>query len=689
MTGHAVAAATALGLMLAACASAPPPTPPPPEPPRAAEAATPPPAPVTAPPTPQTLEADAPRATPAGATFTAPGGWSLLMRESSVVLTPPEQDTHVALVDVSAADADAAVAAAWKVHAPEMQRPLMVATSEPGRNGWQERKMYLYETSPNERRVVGAYAFRAGEAWTVVLLDASEPTFEKRRAPTAQMLNSLRPAGYQRESFAGKTPHRLDPERVAKMREFVAQAAKELDVPGVAFSLIDGGKVVFEGGHGVRELGKPEPVDADTLFLAASNTKAMTTMLLARLVDAGKMRWDQPVVEVDPSFKLGDPDTTARVQVRHLVCACTGMPRQDMEWLFEWERSTPASVMKLLGTMQPTSRFGEVFQYSNLMAAAAGYVAGRISYPDRELGAAYDAAMARELFEPLGMRRTTFDFKRAQRTNHASAHGRDLEGRTVLMPMSLNTSVISARPAGGVWTSARELSRYVQLELAKGKLPDGRQLVSEENLLARYAPQVSSGADRTYGMGLSVDTTWGVKVVHHGGDLFGHHSDMLWLPEHGVGAVILTNSDSGVRMRRAFMRRLLEVLFDGQAEAEDDVRASAQQLRTLIKASRERVTIPPDAGAVRELAAHYRSDALGSLTVRTQGTRTVFDLGEWNTAMGSRKNEDGTISFVTIDPGREGLEFVVSREGGKRRLITRDAQHEYVFEEAPPPRAGK
>jgi hypothetical protein len=229
----------------------------------------------------------------------------------------------------------------------------------------------------------------------------------------------------------------------------------------------------------------------------------------------------------------------------------------------------------------------------------------------------------------------------------------------------------------------------VQLELAKGKLPDGRQLVSEENLLARYAPQVSSGADRTYGMGLSVDTTWGVKVVHHGGDLFGHHSDMLWLPEHGVGAVILTNSDSGVRMRRAFMRRLLEVLFDGQPEAEDDVRASAQQLRTLIKASRDRVTIPPDAAAVRELAAHYRSDALGSLTVRTQGTRTVFDLGEWNTAMGSRKNEDGTLSFITIDPGREGLEFVVSSEGGKRRLITRDAQHEYVFEEAPPPRAGK
>ncbi|WP_224248127.1 serine hydrolase domain-containing protein [Hyalangium gracile] len=687
MTGRTIAAPTVLGLLLTACASAPPPSPTPPPP--AAEAAAPAPAPVAAPPAPQVLEADAPRATPAGATFTAPGGWSLRMRESSVELSPPEQDTHVALVDVSATDANAAVAAAWKVHKPEMKRPLEVEMEEPGRNGWQERRVYIYETSPNERRVVRAFALRAGKAWTVVLLDASEPTIERRRAPFGQVLTSLRPAGYQRESFAGKTPHPLDAERVAKMREFVAKAARELDVPGVAISLIDGGKVVFEGGHGVRELGKPQPVDADTLFLAASNTKAMTTLLLARLVDAGKLRWEQPVVEVDPSFKLGDPDTTARVQVRHLVCACTGMPRQDMEWLFEWERATPASAMKLLGTMQPTSRFGEVFQYSNLMAAAAGYVAGHLAYPDREPGAAYDAAMTRELFEPLGMRGTTFDFKRAQSTNHASAHGLDLEGRTTVMPMSLNTSVIFVRPAGGVWTSARDLSRYVQLELARGKLPDGRQLVSEQNLLARYAPQVLAGADRTYGMGLAVDTTWGVKVVHHGGDLFGHHSDMLWLPEHGVGAVILTNSDAGVRMRRPFMRRLLEVLFDGQPEAEDDVRAAAQQLRALVKASRERVTVPPDAAAVKELAAHYRNDALGTLTVRTQGTRTVFDLGEWKSAMGSRRNEDGTLSFSTIEPGLEGLEFVVSSQGGKRQLITRDAQHEYVFEEAPPPRAGK
>jgi Beta-lactamase len=88
-------------------------------------------------------------------------------------------------------------------------------------------------------------------------------------------------------------------------------------------------------------------------------------------VDEGKVRWDQRVTELFPAFKLGDQATTNQVQVRHLVCACSGMPRQDLEWLFEYRNETPVSAMKLLGTMQPTSRFGEVFQYSNLMAAAA------------------------------------------------------------------------------------------------------------------------------------------------------------------------------------------------------------------------------------------------------------------------------------------------------------------------------
>src|SRR5262249_29367420 len=210
--------------------------------------------------------------------------------------------------------------------------------------------------------------------------------------------------------------------RIQIMRDFVADGMKRLQVPGVGFSLIDGGKIVWVGGAGVRELGKPEPIDADTLFIAASNTKALTTLLLAELVDEHKLRWDEPVIEAYPKFKLGDAETTKSVLVKHLICACTGMPRQDLEWLLEFKDKTPESALQLLGTMQPTSRFGEVFQYSNLMASAAGFIGGSIAVPGKELGAAYDQAMREKVFGPLGMKRTTFDFAEAMKGDYARPH---------------------------------------------------------------------------------------------------------------------------------------------------------------------------------------------------------------------------------------------------------------------------
>jgi CubicO group peptidase (beta-lactamase class C family) len=457
---------------------------------------------------------------------------------------------------------------------------------------------------------------------------------------------------------------------------------QELGIPGVSIALVDGGKVVYEGGFGVRELGKPERVDENTLFMAASNTKGITTLLLSELVDEKKLRWDEPVTEAYPSFKLGDADTTKKVLVKNLICACTGLPRQDLEWLFEFKNATPASSLALLGTMQPTSKFGEVFQYSNLMAAAAGYVGAHLIYPNLELGVAYDKAMQEKIFDPLGMKSTTFDYARALAGNHASPHGDDVDGKVAVSSMAFNYAGVAVRPAGGLWTSSRDLIRYVQLELALGKLPDGKQLVSSENLLMRRAPQVALGEDQTYGMGLMVDSTYGIPVVHHGGSLAGYKSDIMFLPDSGIGAVLLTNSDSGGMLLGAFRRRLLEVVFDGKLEAAGDVASQASRYKAELAKERERLVVPADPAQVARLAKHYSSKELGELDVLSQNGATTFDVGEWKSKVASRKNDDGTISFITIDPSIAGFEFVVSERAGKRVLIIRDGQHEYIFAEA-------
>jgi CubicO group peptidase (beta-lactamase class C family) len=630
------------------------------------------------------IAADTPLTTTSGATFTAPSGWSVTSSASKKVLEPPEADSHLALVDVRAENAAAAVAAGWASYRPGANRSLRITTPQTAQNGWDERHVFNYETSPNERAVVYALAWRAGHDWTVAIVEASRSTFEKRNSGFALAIGSLRPKGYQREMFSGRQARPLDTERIARLKDFVQDVMQQFGIPGVGLSLIDGGKVVFQGGLGVKTLGKPDPVDADTLFMAASNTKAMTTLLLAELIDEKKLRWDQPVTEVYPAFKLGDAETTRQVLVKHLLCACTGLPRQDFEWLFNYATATPASSLVSLANMQPTSRFGEVYQYSNVMAGAAGYVGAHVVRANEELGAAYDEAMRSKVFGPLGMTRTTFDFATAMSGNFASPHGDDVDGKTIPARMDNNYSVLPLRPAGGMWTSARDLTKYLLMELALGVLPDGSRLVSKESLLERRKAQIRMGEDTAYGMGLVIDTRYGIPVVHHGGSLFGYKSDMIFLPDQGVGAVVLANADTGGLLTGLLRRRLLEVLFDGKPEAVEQAKVALAQRTANIAKYRERLVVPADAAEVGKLAASYVSPELGALRVRAQDGATIFDFGNWRSAVASRRNDDGTTSFISIDPTIGGFNFVVGERNGKRALIVRDAQHEYAFVETAP-----
>jgi CubicO group peptidase (beta-lactamase class C family) len=622
--------------------------------------------------------------TPAGATFAVPEGWAQHTLSPVVILDPPETDLHLAIVDVAqAADAKSAAASAWELYHVGASHPFKLLTAEVPRNGWDEQAVIDYETSPNEHLAVVSIARRKGSVWTIAIIDGSVSTLEKRGAAVVLITESLRPGGYERESFADKAAHPLDPARVMALVDFVRQSAAALEVPGVGLALIDHGQVVYEGGVGVREVGKTEPVDAHTRFMIASNTKGMSTLLLAELVDEGKLRWDEPVIEAYAAFRLGSAETTHKALVRHLVCACTGLPRKDFEWLFTATAKTPASdTFTLLAKTDPTSGFGEVFQYNNLMASAAGYIGGHIVHPERELGAAYDAAMPEKVFGPLGMADTTLSMPWALAADHASPHSKDVDGKVGVISLDIDRAILPIRPAGGAWSSPHDMILYVRDELTEGILPNGRRLVSAANLLERRRRGVSVGENQWYGMGLVEDATWGVSVIHHGGGLPGFHSDFFLIPSAEVGAVILTNADSGAAILRPFMRRLLEVLYDGREEAAADIATIPKQMEAERAEFRRRLKIPAALADVGKIAHVYVSPDLGRIVVERQGTTTRFRTAAWSSTVASRHNDDGTTSFITSDPAIIGLNFVVGSTAGKRTLTTRDGQHTYVFSEA-------
>ncbi len=624
------------------------------------------------------LSADTSKSTVLGNKFIAPAGWSVSVRGPATIVEAPEGDSRILIVDVKAKDADAAVAAAWAAYQPP-KWPLKVATDVPDKDGWSKQRNYSYQTSPNERRDVAVGVQFANDIWTVVIYDVAQAVGEKRGAQIALIFDKLLPKGYSRETFTGKKAQRLDAARIARLTKFIEDGQKATGVPGVSIGLVQDGKVVFSGGLGVRELGSPAKVNGDTLYMIASNTKGLTTLLLAKLVDAGKLQWKTPVTQVLPQFKLGNADTTKRVLVEHLICACTGLPRQDFEWLFQFKGVTPEGALATLATVQPTSKFGEMFQYSNLLAGAAGFAAGHVLYPHLEIGAAYDKAMQTEVFDPLGMKATTFDYQRALWGNHAMAHAPDVDGKPARAVFELNYSIIPLRPAGAGWSTVNDMLKYVSMELANGALPDGSRYIAKAPLLERREAKVPIGKDAVYGMGLMVDKTYGVPVVHHGGDMIGFHSDMMWLPEQQVGAVVLTNGDPGWLIRGGFRRKLQEVLFDGHPEADADLAASAKTFFAQIAADRKTLVVPANAQEAGKLGAHYKNAALGELAVQRSGAKTVFDFGEWQSEVASRRNPDGTTSFITISPGVSGFEFVVG-SGAKKTLTVRDAQHEYAFE---------
>lgn len=241
----------------------------------------------------------------------------------------------------------------------------------------------------------------------VLLIEGDEASLARREAQVGSLLESLAPQGMKEETFAGRTPRALDQ---AALDRFLFEALNRLEVPGAAVAITLGGRVIYERSLGVRSLEKPEPITAHTLFLMASVTKPMTTLMEASLVDSGLLGWDSKVAQLLPGFALGDPALTSRLVLWHMSCACTGMPRRDLENLFEYGDVTPEQRIASMAQMKPTTGLGETFQYSNLMVAAGGFAAAYAYAPKLSLSQAYARVMQEKLFGPIGMLSSTVDF---------------------------------------------------------------------------------------------------------------------------------------------------------------------------------------------------------------------------------------------------------------------------------------
>ncbi len=333
----------------------------------------------------------------------------------------------------------------------------------------------------------------------------------------------------------------------------VADAMARGQVPGLALAVVRDGRVMLLKGYGVRRPGG-QPVTPRTLFAGGSIAKSFTVTALSMLADEGRLDWDRPVRDQWPGFRLEEP--AAAVTPRDLVTHRTGLPRHDALWyLHAYSRD---QLMDRLRHLRPTHDPGQVFQYNNLMVAAAGVLAGRLA------GTTWENLVRRRILAPLGMTRTVLTLAEFQAAADRTApFFMGAEGR-ITLPLR-DTDAIG--PAAAVYANLEDMTRWLRFHLAGG-VHDGRRLLSAASARAMIMPQVALPGrsphpelgPRHYGMGFYGTTYRGRRLVRHPGVIDGYAALMAFLPDDGLGVVVLTNLSGRNRVPAAVARSVFDRL---------------------------------------------------------------------------------------------------------------------------------
>jgi CubicO group peptidase (beta-lactamase class C family) len=402
------------------------------------------------------------------------------------------------------------------------------------------------------------------------------------------------------------------------------------------------------------------------------------------------MDWDTPVVDILPTFAVADPALTPRITMRNLVCACTGVPRKDLELMFNANDLTAEGIVESLADFEFFTGFGEAFQYSNQMVAAAGYLTALAA--GGEYGTLYDdyvTLLEARIFTPLGMDSTTFSFEEVLASdNYAVPYGLYMDFSFKPLPFEAEESWMDPiAPAGGAWSTILDMASYMIMELNEGVAAEGTRIVSAENLAHTWEPQIAITASDEYGLGWIVSDFDGLQMLSHAGNTLGFTAEFTFLPERNLGVVVLTNQRISF-LNGAVRSRLFEMLFEQPYTADEAFQFSFNLIRDQYLEIRDRSerTAEPEAAALA--VGSFTNDALGDVTIglNSEGM-LIFDAGEFQSELWLYTPDEGkaegeaTVSFLLYDPPLTGLGVRFEPDDdGVYQMALGEGVNEYAFE---------
>ncbi|NNL29419.1 MAG: serine hydrolase [Gemmatimonadetes bacterium] len=454
---------------------------------------------------------------------------------------------------------------------------------------------------------------------------------------------------------------------------FVEGLLDEWKVPGVAVGAVKDGEVVLLEGYGYRNLEDQEPITPQSILAIGSNSKSFTVVLMAQLVDEGRLDWDAPVKAYLPDFQLYDDYATENMRVKDLVTHVSGLPRHDVLW---FGRSlTREELFQRLRHLEPTTTFRGRWQYQNLMFMTAGYLVERIA------GRSWDDLVAERIFEPLNMTRSNTSVSKTPMAGDFSYPYQLVDDELKRIPFR---NIDNVGPAGSINSSVEEMVRYIQMNIDYG-LWEGTRILSEGNSKLMQSPQsVVTGempdpelGPSTYGFALRVSSYRGHKWVQHGGGIDGFISAMAWLPNDNIGVMVLSNMSGGANpvpgliVQRVFDDLLELEPIDWNSRTREriaEARAEEQAEQTALRENRVAGTSPTL--DLESYIGRYSHPAHGDIEVRVHEGRLSVTLDQFTFWLTHYHYDVFQIDAQeTIVPFEGRAQFRMDKEGQVASLL--------------------
>ena len=413
----------------------------------------------------------------------------------------------------------------------------------------------------------------------------------------------------------------------------VKDSQRQWNAPGLAVAIVRDDRVIYLKGHGVRELGKPDPVTPDTVFPLASCTKSFTSLAVGMLIDDGKMSWDDPVRKHVPFLHLSDPLADANVTLRDLMSHRTGVGSHDLLW-YKAPWSLEERIAKI-GHLELEDSFRSRFHYQAILYGAAGYAAGKAA------GSDWRQVVQSRVLGPLEMKSSCPVFPEGD-AQLATPHRKNAQGKTTPIP---RYSMDKPDPAGSLHASARDLSRFLRFQLGDGTW-QGQRLLGALQLAEVHTAQMvirregfvqtmnPATVQISYALGWVVQDYHGQLLLQHGGAIDGFRSHLSLVPEAKIGIVLLNNLDGGF-LNLALSNTLIDHLLglpyrdwnayylDVQLKGEIQEKERARALRAARKqASKPSLPLTAYAGM-------YRDAAYGTCAIILENGQLLWLWGNW------------------------------------------------------------